>query len=736
MVIAERIQQDYTNTKYYQFATILEHMIDCFHTMVSSETNPYHAWLTRKSPKPPDDELFLDLIEECSRQSQESSPFIDNVQLSSSVRNRLEKCPLNVRKEISSRTQDGCSPLFIACKLGLTTIAKYLIEVCQAYIEQRGLYEALKDHHTHSVSPIWVAAVSGHYNTVKLLIEKGANINSLSDTGSTPLRSVCFQCNDDDGTNSQPSSDLGCIFSIEDGEESEDVYLKIIKLLVDNGADVQKPNYNGGTCLVNSLHNYRLTEYIIDKGADVNATGYQSITALHHAIQDGRHEVAKLLISRGANPYLRTYTGDDALQLCCTVGHTEIFNLLIDTFDYHPHRLADAYKLLGSSILEIHYDLPKVRQLWEKSLKVEQTATTSRLIDHQCHETSGKRHTSPINRDKCDIRRSIAYGDISEFTSENELQTLSTDAFRTQSLIISERILGPDHRETIQRLLYRGTFYINALRPDRCIDLWIYALRLRLKYDSIFHFESIFAAQAISKLFLDLFSQHQHHRVKFEDVYDVLTLLVDKLEECIAHLSWKPVSRLHQDIFDLLLEIITNLSLASQCIARLQPDRLEQAREVIRDLVRINPRNSNGSTLLHLCIASSTSESDTYRALSALKSSPVIELIEELIDNGLDIELTNDDGLSALQIICLISMRGTDKRHIVKLLIDRGAHVDRRTPSPEQADLIRQAIRDAGLNPVRYISLSCLAARKLAESKIHFDARVLTKSLNESIAIH
>lgn len=779
-MIAERIQQSYTSAKYYQFATILEHVIDCFHTIVSDETNPYHpplAWLTRKQPKPPDDELFLDLMDECSRMTcgaESSLPSNDNgTLLSASVRTRLERCSHELKQEIVSRTKDGCSPLFIACKNGLTKVAEYLIDVCNAEIEQRGRYEALEDHHIHYVSPIWVASISGHLETVKLLINRGANVNSLSDTGSTPLRSVCFLCKDDDDGSAQHYIREGDMFLPDYfASETSDSYMEIVKLLVENGADVGKSNYNGGTCLINSLHNYRLTEYILDHGANINDTDNQSKTALHYAIQQGRLEVAQLLIARGADPFLRANSCDDALQLCCIGGHVEIFEFLIRRFHYSYERLTDAYKLLGSSILEIHYDLSRVRKLWEKSLEMQRRVGSSRSNQYptgqeesnslQANEFDDQSNCCQVSgREECDIRRSIAYGDIIEFTSEPELQALSVEDFRIQSLIISERILGSDHRETIQRLLYRGTFYIHALNPGRCIDLWVYALKLRLKYDSIFHFESIFAAQAITKLFLDLFSQHQQHQIKFRDVYDVLSLLVEKLDNCKLHLSWKPVSYLHSDIFDLLLGIIVNLLLALKCIAGKSDEMIQQTNQIISQIVRKNPRSSNGSSLLHICIAPGVFDGEAYRSLSMTqaplessrdsgnvgqntagqlekaRNSPVVELIMTLIDNGLSIDQANDEGLSALQVLCLTaSIRATDKRKVIRLLVERGAHVDRRTVTPEQGESIRQALREAGVNPFNYVSLACLASRKVSELRTKFDEKILTRNLRESIAIH
>ena len=82
--------------------------------------------------------IFHDLLEACKYS-------VPGSRLSNSLRNRLEKYPLNIRREIVNRVKVGCSPLFLACKKGQTEIVEYLISVCGADIEQRGLYEVQDD---------------------------------------------------------------------------------------------------------------------------------------------------------------------------------------------------------------------------------------------------------------------------------------------------------------------------------------------------------------------------------------------------------------------------------------------------------------------------------------------------------------------------------------------------------------------------------------------------------------
>jgi ankyrin repeat protein len=55
-----------------------------------------------------------------------------------------------------------------------------------------------------------------------------------------------------------------------------------------------------------------IAKLLVDKGADVNAGGYRCYTALMGAAQQGNLEVAKRLISAGADINAKTTTEEDS----------------------------------------------------------------------------------------------------------------------------------------------------------------------------------------------------------------------------------------------------------------------------------------------------------------------------------------------------------------------------------------------------------------------------------------
>ena len=156
---------------------------------------------------------------------------------------------------------------------------------------------------------------------MEVLIKYGADVDSVSDTGSTPVRSACYM-----------------------------THLDIVHLLVANKADIQRPNHNGGTCLINSVQSVKLCKFLLENNAFVNALDIQNktgrpdviyqhtihagdymfcnlqawyifdnflSTALHYAIQEHRHETTQLLLRYNADPRIVSKYGDDALQTAC-----------------------------------------------------------------------------------------------------------------------------------------------------------------------------------------------------------------------------------------------------------------------------------------------------------------------------------------------------------------------------------------------------------------------------------
>ncbi|XP_046973072.1 uncharacterized protein LOC124539767 isoform X2 [Vanessa cardui] len=351
---------------------------------------------------------FNDLIEECKHNP-------PGARLSARLRKILERIRPEHRRDICSRTRDGCAPLFVACRRGNAEMVEYLVYVCNAELEQRGVYEVPHDRSTHSVTPLWCAAVAGRMQILRILADAGADINAGSDSGSTPVRSACFM-----------------------------THLDVVKFLVERGADIHRPNYNGGTCLINSVQSVPLCSYLLQRGARVDARDMQLKTALHYAIQEHRLETVRLLLQRGASPHLRSRAGDDALRTACVKGATQVVSLLLSRVRYTPSRVADAYELLGATQLDEFNDADAALASWRRATAIRHA--------HGAHLPKRAADDAGLA-----AVAEGALGGAAEWRSSEQLEALALDIdeLRTQALLVAARVLGASHKDAVYRLMYR-----------------------------------------------------------------------------------------------------------------------------------------------------------------------------------------------------------------------------------------------------------------------------------------
>ena len=140
----------------------------------------------------------------------------------------------------------------------------------------------------------------------KFLISRGANVNSSSNDGFTPLYGAC--------TGSGPDFDL-------------------VKQLIAKGANVNAKNNDGSTALFETAtsRNLEVTRFLIEHGADVNAFAtWMNSNVLDLVISISTEEMAKLIIESGAKLNQKDPLGNTELHLAAMRGFTNVIRILVE----------------------------------------------------------------------------------------------------------------------------------------------------------------------------------------------------------------------------------------------------------------------------------------------------------------------------------------------------------------------------------------------------------------------
>lgn len=152
-------------------------------------------------------------------------------------------------------------------------------------------------------SDLLTAATKGRTDTVRILLNKGANINVQNKTGNTPLMLT-----------------------------TERNHLATAQTLLDNGADANVQNKYEWTALMWAA-GYRRTailKAIITHGADMELKNEDGKTALIWATERGHSDMVKILLDNGADINAKDVNGKTALIWAAMEGHPLTTRILLD----------------------------------------------------------------------------------------------------------------------------------------------------------------------------------------------------------------------------------------------------------------------------------------------------------------------------------------------------------------------------------------------------------------------
>ena len=168
--------------------------------------------------------------------------------------------------------------LLVAARAGFAPAVKFLVS-----LGANPKPENLDDE------PLWRAAISGHTETVKALLDSGADIHA--------------------------NEDFSLIVAAEFG------HIETVIVLLDGGADIHAKNDSALHWAARSGHT-EIVALLVDRGADIHANDDD---ALRWAVFNGHTETVTLLLARGANPHA---SNDESLRIAMRNEHPEIISIL------------------------------------------------------------------------------------------------------------------------------------------------------------------------------------------------------------------------------------------------------------------------------------------------------------------------------------------------------------------------------------------------------------------------
>ncbi|MFN7939734.1 MAG: ankyrin repeat domain-containing protein [Bryobacteraceae bacterium] len=179
------------------------------------------------------------------------------------------------------------------------------------------------------------AAAYGTLETMRFLLDKGANPNAANNRKSTPLfwalqdeAKVRLLLDKGASLTAQTSDGRSMIYQAASIEHST----AVLRLLLEKGANPNTKTLTGMTPLMaaSTRANLDAMRVLIDKGADVKAKNAAGATALMAAAATGDTSAVRLLLDRGAEINPRTKRNETALANAATTGNAEIIKMLLD----------------------------------------------------------------------------------------------------------------------------------------------------------------------------------------------------------------------------------------------------------------------------------------------------------------------------------------------------------------------------------------------------------------------
>ena len=543
---------------------------------------------------------------------------------SSNLADLLKRLKTEQRKTaLEAKTKDGShfvTPLIIAARNGHLNSVKILLQY-GADIEDRGTLKS-GDEVREGCTPLWAAADIGHLDVVKLLIERNADVDGRISTGSTPLRAAAYEG-----------------------------HLDVVRCLVESGADVNAQNIRGSTPLMTACYcgHLSVVTYLSNKGAFLDQQCKVGGTALHDAAHRGHLEIVSQLLALGASQ-LPNNQGLTPLLYACDKCSIEIVEYLIKRPECTKEQRIDALELLGATIAnDKSRDIKKAFSYMKRGMEMRYEDLAHPLL---------KKKMEPVE----------AYQNRKESQTLEELALLEGDdhAIGMEGLIIRERILGPDNPANLKSIRYWGLFLADSEEYELCIGLWQRCMEKAMNCDV-----------GITKYLEDstiVFGEMVHKGLRPNCIEDVFEVLVAASEKRAEKQKSKNSQEGHDNedqekmLYCALYLLIIYIKVKGQNTNII---------DFLQRFLRLNPRTNDGNTLLHLVAWHETPFfSFREKIMRSVCKLPCVETMKLILHAGCDVNAVNTEGNTPLHLAVKFKPEPEEVeilREMLLLLLDIGA---------------------------------------------------------------
>ncbi|XP_068213418.1 protein fem-1 homolog C-like [Palaemon carinicauda] len=417
-----------------------------------------------------------------------------------------------------------------------------------------------------------------------------------------------------------------------------------------------------------------IVKYLVSKGANVNGLTDSSSTPLSLACSRGSLDIVKVLVQNGANIEVTDYHGSTCLMLASSNGHVKVVKYLLSVGANLEKKWIDGKTALHKGVHSGCLEVVKV------------------LLDHNAEMDADSCGETPILTASClghehIVQHLIARGDL--ISKEDEINALE--------------LLGSTFAEKNQ---------------DTAFKYWKLAMQERSIHNIVIDQNEY--QTPFNQYFKEISTPLQLEKLQGNtSAIDTHSLLV----------KMRVLGLVHPATIDAIKgkgeEFAANGQL-KECFV------LWMVKDAVRKLVKLNPIDSKGVSLMHFSCATSVFCRAEGAKVFPFPSLEVLNLLLEAGANPCPRDIFGNTPLHTL---------GKHRKvpgDMLEALLKAGAHLDMKNAQGHSFESLRasrgQKLRQL-VNPVRHTSLQCLAAASIRRHGIPYKG-VLDKQLERFVDFH